>query len=366
MRALSIFLLTFVYLVVNGQNYSDSLSHQEVYEGRIGVSEEDFPVLYWAGSAVSIKFTGTELGVSLDDEKGDNFFQVIIDGYEEFPILIDCEKGAKYYQLVHGLPEGTHIAKLTKRTEPWEGSTIFKGFKVNGEIKPMPVNTDKKLKIEFYGNSITSGMGNEDLSDYGRQNGNPRFKNHYLSYASIASRKLDAEHRSISLSGIGILVSWDAYIMPEIYNRTNPFDETSKWDFTQWTPDIVVINLFQNDSWLVEKPEHEQFKKRFNGIKPDAKTIIKAHLEFVKSIRKEYPNAEIICSLGSMDATREGSAWPGYVEESVKKLQKKGDEKLHMLFFPHNGHPAHPTVFHDFDMADQLVEFIKNEILNNK
>lgn len=67
-----------------------------------------------------------------------------------------------------------------------------------------------------------------------------------------------------------------------------------------------------------------------------------------------------------MDATREGSAWPGYVEESVKKLQKKGDEKLHMLFFPHNGHPAHPTVFHDFDMADQLVEFIKNEILNNK
>nr|WP_321453301.1 hypothetical protein [uncultured Carboxylicivirga sp.] len=364
MRKLTFFLLSLFYVVGYGQTYSDSLSHFEVYEGRIGMSEDQFPVFYWAGSAVTIQFTGTELGVTLDDEKGENFFQVIVDGHEEFPVLIDCEKGSNYYPLIYGLPEGTHIAKMVKRTEPWEGPTTFKGFKVNGEIKPLPMTLDEKLKIEFYGNSITSGMGNEDLSDFGRNNGNARYKNHYLSYASIAARKLNAEHRSISLSGIGILVSWDDYIMPEIYNRTNPFDENSHWDFSQWVPDIVVINLFQNDSWLVEKPEHEQFIKRFGDKKPNAKTIIKAHMDFVKSIRKEYPNAEIICSLGSMDATREGSEWPGYVKESVTKLQRKGDEKLHLMFFPHNGHPAHPTVFHDFEMADQLVDFINTEIFN--
>ncbi len=363
MRALVFILLSFAFVKSYGQNYSDSLSHHERYEGRVGVSEDKFPVFYWAGSSATIKFTGTELGVTLNDEKGENFFQVIVDGHEEFPILIDCEQGEKYYQLAYGLPKGEHIAYMVKRTEPWEGSTTFKGFKVNGEILPLP-KSDKEIKIEFYGNSITSGMGNEDLSDYGRQNGNPRYKNHYLSYASIASRYLNAEHRSISLSGIGILVSWDAFIMPEIYNRTNPFDEKSKWDFSQWTPDIVVINLFQNDSWLVEKPDHEQFKLRFpNGKKPSDKEIVKAHMDFVKSIRKEYPNAKIICALGSMDATREGSQWPGYVEQSVDKLKQKGDDKLYVMFFPHNGHPAHPTVYHHFEMAKQLEQFIRVEVM---
>ena len=366
MKISALIVFSLFYVVGFGQAFTDSLSNFEVYEGRIGLSDDQFPVMYWAGSAVSIHFTGTELGVTLDDDQGKNFFQVIIDGHEEFPILIDCDQGSKYYQIIHGLPEGSHIAKMVKRTEPWESSTVFKGFKVNGEILPMPTVEDEKLKIEFYGNSITSGMGNEDLSDYGRQNGNPRFKNHYLSYASIASRKLNAEHRSISLSGIGIMVSWDDYIMPEIYNRTNPFDENSHWDFSKWTPDVVVINLFQNDSWIVEKPEYKEFKKRLGEEKPDAKATIKAHMDFVKSIRKEYPNADIICSLGSMDATREGSPWPGYVQQSVEKLQKKGDEKLHYMFFPHNGHPAHPTVFHDFDMADQLVDFINKEILNKE
>jgi hypothetical protein len=31
----------------------------------------------------------------------------------------------------------------------------------------------------------------------------------------------------------------------------DPVDSTSKWDFSGYTPDVVVINLFQNDSWLV-------------------------------------------------------------------------------------------------------------------
>ncbi len=58
------------------------------------------------------------------------------------------------------------------------------------------------------------------------------------------------------------MLSWFPEIMPEIYDRLNPGDPDSKWDFTLFTPDVVVINLFQNDSWLVNNPEHEQFKAR--------------------------------------------------------------------------------------------------------
>ena len=51
-------------------------------------------------------------------------------------------------------------------------------------------------------------------------------------------------------------VSWDPLIMPEIYDRLVPTDSTSKWDFSLYRPDIVVVNLFQNDSWLVHLSDH--------------------------------------------------------------------------------------------------------------
>ncbi len=346
---------------------STSLNKDLNFEGRLGKSAAGNPVFYWAGSSASIQFMGTSIGVTLDDSKGENFFQVIIDGHDEFPIVIDCDKGKNYYHIAAGLPKGKHIAKLVKRTEPWEGSTVFDGFKVDGKVLPMEKPGSDQLKIEFYGNSITSGMGNEDLSSDGSQNGPAKNKNHYLSYASLTSRKLNAEHRCISLSGIGIMVSWGEYIMPEIYNRIDPFDENSAWDFTLWTPDIVVVNLFQNDSWIVELPENGQFKKRFvKGVKPSEEEIIGAHYDFIRSIRKEYPDASIICALGSMDATKKGSAWPGYVSESIERMKQDGDSNVYQIVFPHNGHKGHPTVFHDFEMSDQLVGFIKDNSLNTK
>jgi len=42
-------------------------------------------------------------------------------------------------------------------------------------------------------------------------------------------------------------------IMPEMYDGLNPADGNSKWNFNEYTPDVVVVNLFQNDSWLVNR-----------------------------------------------------------------------------------------------------------------
>lgn len=358
-------LLIVIYLAFVWESYAQLSTDSNLqFEGRIGRSECKVPVFYWAGSSATIHFTGTSIGVTLDDSKGNNFFQVIIDGHDTFPILIDCKQGKHYYHIAAGLPKGEHMAKLIKRTEAWEGSTQFLGFKVDGEVLPRKTTSAHQLKMEFYGNSITSGMGNEDLSADGSQNQASKYKNHYLSYASISSRKLNAEHRSISLSGIGILVSWDKYIMPEIYNRVNPFDENSLWDFSLWTPDIVVVNLFQNDSWIVNRPDNEQFKRRFDSTKPDARQIVEAYISFIRSLRKEYPNANIICALGSMDATREGSQWPAYVVRAVDYLKQEGDANIYRFVFPYNEHGAHPTVFHNYAMADLLVNFIVENGLN--
>ena len=43
------------------------------------------------------------------------------------------------------------------------------------------------------------------------------------------------------------MVGWFPEIMPEIYDRLNPMEPNSKWDFIKYSLDIVVINFFQND-----------------------------------------------------------------------------------------------------------------------
>lgn len=73
--------------------------------------------------------------------------------------------------------------------------------------------------------------------------------------------------------------------MLEIYDRLDPEAPNSKWDFSLFEPDIVVVNLLQNDSWLVNMPEFDEFKIRFgNGPPPDEKYIINAYKQFKETL----------------------------------------------------------------------------------
>jgi hypothetical protein len=59
-------------------------------------------------------------------------------------------------------------------------------------------------------------------------------------------------------------------------------DSSSKWDFKKYTPDAVVFNLFQNDAWLFNMPEYEEFKHRFGSKAPGENYIIQSYKNFVK------------------------------------------------------------------------------------
>ena len=145
--------------------------------------------------------------------------------------------------------------------------------------------------------------------------------------------------------------------MPEEYYRLDPNDADSQWDFDSKQPDIVVINLFQNDSWLVKLPENGQFKRRFGAVAPTKEETIESYVSFVKTIRSKYTNAKIICMLGNMDITKQGSPWVGYVEEAVIQLN---DSKIHTLFVPYKDSPGHPKVNEQKVLAEKLTAFIKS------
>jgi hypothetical protein len=324
------------------------------YEGRI-LYRTDAAELSWPGTTATIQFEGNGVSATLKDLDTANYYNVIVDNQVILKIHTDTLKQS--YLLASGLSEGKHQLQLFKRTGWDKGKTLFYYFELSKGAKLLPPQAPKKRKIEFYGNSITCGYADEDNSGQDRWYG--FFENNYLSYAAITARHFDAQYSCISKGGIGILISWFPLLMPEMYDRTDPTDSTSKWDFSKYTPDIVVINLLQNDSWLVNMPGHEQFKYQFGAKAPDESTIIEAYRGFVASIRSKYPSASIICALGSMDATREGSVWPIYIKKAVFLLH---DPKVYTHFFPYKNTNGHPNVAEQQVMANDLIGFIEKNI----
>jgi hypothetical protein len=284
-----------------------------------------------------------------------NYYNVIIDKQVVLKFHTDTIKQS--YILASGLKKGKHTVQLFKRTEWDKGKTLFFGFELPQSAKLLAPPAPQKRKMEFFGNSITCGYANEDNS--GKDSWFGYFQNNYMTYAAITARHFDAQYHCTAKSGIGIMLSWFPLIMPEMYDRVDPTDPNSKWNFANYQPDIVVINLFQNDSWLVNMPERAEFKNKFGTQAPNENYIVAAYKSFVATIREKYPNASIICALGSMDATREGSPWPRYI---IKALEQLNDDKIYSHFFAYKNAFGHPNVAEQQIMADSLIAFIEKNI----
>jgi lysophospholipase L1-like esterase len=349
-----IFLLVFSPEKILSQTKFIPFSDKHIsYEGRIPYTN-DAAILSWPGVSVKINFKGTGISGTFKDQDTSNYYNIIIDNDSMYEIQFDTAK--KTVALASHLSYGKHSIELFKRTEWDKGKTFFYGFEFNEKNKLLKPSKLPKRKIEFFGNSITCGYA---INDPTGNSPKGYYENNYDDYAAITARYFNAQYHCTSKSGIGIMVSWFPLIMPEMYNRLDPTDSTSKWDFSKYTPDVVVINLLQNDSWIVKLPDNPQFKHRFGTKAPDSTFIINAYKNFVQTIRNTYPNAQIICMLGNMDITREGSPWSGYVQEAVDELH---DGKIFTYIALYKETPGHPVVKEQQTLADGLIKFIDQHI----
>jgi Carbohydrate esterase 2 N-terminal/GDSL-like Lipase/Acylhydrolase family len=323
-----------------------------LYTGRIDFSNPSAPLISWSGTSIKANFTGKVLKVILDDQYGKNYFSVIVDGEIYHPFVIEAKKGPQEYTISTNLFDGKHSVEIYKRTEGEEGHTLFKGLVIDGKLLNPPARF--KRRIEIFGDSITSGMGNE-AADNGADHLLSE-KNNYWAYGSVAARELKAELHTTSQSGIGIMISWFPFIMPQFYDQLSAVgNNDTHWDFSKWTPDLVIINLLQNDSWLIDR------EKRLQPIPTDEQRV-QAYIDFVRTIRARYPKAQIICALGSMDATA-NDKWPNYIKAAVEKMkQDYQDKKIDTLFFDFTGYGQHPRVAQNKANAKKLVNFVRKKM----
>ena len=326
------------------------------YSGRVAYTEQG-AFLSWPGNSVTFSFSGNKLVLTLDDQTGRNYYNVIFDGQDISPYVIHTQRGLHQYDLSHMVRNDTTQVTLFKRTEGEEGGTYFQGVTLADDGKMLAKPVPPSRRILFYGDSITVGMGNE--AAHNDPDNKPSEKNHYLSYAAITARHLNAEFHSIAKSGIGFMVSWFDFTMPEYYDQlTAESNNNSSWHFDDWQPDVVVVNLGQNDRWLIEN------ERRLNAGPEEIK---KSYEEFIRTLMKHHPDAEFVCAIGSMDATKT-SVWPDYIASAVDAIKASPDssgdgQRVHTLVFDFTGYGAHPRVEQHRENAAKLTDYLK-EMMN--
>ena len=96
MRYLSIFFFVITAMLTSCSSNTDTAKVEELYKtlkfdnnkieymGRIGETDSTSE-LYWSGSSIKVEFEGTEISATLQDEKGDNYFNKLIDKVENDP-----------------------------------------------------------------------------------------------------------------------------------------------------------------------------------------------------------------------------------------------------------------------------------------
>jgi lysophospholipase L1-like esterase len=321
--------------------------------GRFLTTDPAGPKFGWSATTIRANFQGTDISVKLAST-GDNYINVIIDGTVRTPINVPSgTSGASTITLATGLSSGNHTIELVRRTECNIGDMQFLGFTFsNGALLAPPAASSRR--IEFIGDSITCGYGNEGTSQY--QTFTTKNENAYLAYGPVTARALNADQITVSWSGKGVIRNYGGDtndLMPAIYSRILPYDTTNLWDSSKWIPHVAVINLCTND-YSVGIPDWTQFTT--------------AYTNFVKKIRAQYASAHIYCAVGPMLNGDNLTSARDYINTLVNSLRSAGDTKVHFIEFPMQdgslgyGEDWHPSVATHAKMANQLAAQIKTDL----
>ena len=315
------------------------------YNGRFDFSDPQHPIYDWSGITIEAAFSGSSLSIVLKD--GFNFYNVTVDGHSEILQTIPEETT---YIVAQDLPDEPHVIRLTKRTEAYVGAGVFSGLilEAGHDLLEKPAHAERY--IEFVGDSITTGYGNEGDSPTcwftaGTQNV-------AQSFAGQTADHFNADYSIVALSGLGVvrnLRSAEAS-SPEtavdFLDRSLAMNHVLTWDQQNRFPDAVVVNLGTNDFSSLPFPEVEPF--------------VEGYVELLQQIRLRYPQAPVFALAGPLML----EPAPEVIRTAVERMSLMGNsQNVHFVLIEDTldksavdfGCDWHPNVHGHRKIAEQLV-----------
>ncbi|MDO4864514.1 MAG: GDSL-type esterase/lipase family protein [Ruminococcus sp.] len=329
------------------------------------VVRDDILRLTLSGTGCEFVFTGCKLSLTVGvdecchtDGKRCNMPRIAILCDGRIIVKKVVEERAETFGIVSSDTPVTHTVRIVKLSECAFSLTEVRPAEVDDEatVSPTPA---LPMKVEFIGDSITCGYGVDDSnmqSDFSCE-----AENAMKSYACVAAELLGADYSLFSYSGYGLISGYSAdgdrntrEILPQwyescgfSYSRVGDARlQDIPWDFSEFTPDVVVINLGTNDNSFCTF--HNEAYREFED----------EYLAFLQTVRRNNPRAHIVCSLGIMLT----EPLP-YIENAVRRL---GDDRVSvfrfttqdgLLGYGSNWHPSEDT---QHRAGEELAEYIRS------
>lgn len=338
--------------------------------------------LFWTGSGIEMNVTGSEMWVDFfcDYDEREEWISILVN--DSFLARQMLNKGYSKVCVFRGMTHGSiKNVKILKEVQPMldDASRILQVCDVvtNGEFHPVE---DKPLKIEFIGDSLTSGEGIFGSSN--EPDWIPMWFSGTNNYTLLTAREVDADIRLVSQSGWGVLAGWNnnrETVIPAIYEKicgamnekqAIKYGCDQKYDSSEWQTDFVVINLGTNDTVAFDNPEWIDEKtgisyKLNRDNKDDLNDIKNAIVKFIVTVREYNPNAHIIWAYGML----------GYelidvinmaIDEYSTKYNDTNIEFLKLIEATKEtlGSREHPGIKNHILAADTLAKRIKE--INNR
>ena len=244
--------------VINDHSHTGALSDTHIkYFGRWDFSDTSQYVSYWGGAYFKVDFTGKTVKIKVGNKS--NFYAKIDNGP-----WISFLAASGTIDLTSVPLSGRKHSLSVAQGKDYNYVFNFQGLILDAGAKTRNPKVSPVL-IEYIGDSITCGYtdAQADVSGYGW----------------VCSEALGTEHTQIAYPGITLVSGYPKVGMDtQYFKRQSPaYPASPGWDFSKYTPKIVVINLGTNDN---------------NKAVPDS-ILKRTYIAFLTGIRSKFPGAEI-------------------------------------------------------------------------
>lgn len=330
------------------------------YTGRIDFDDPLAPVFVYPYTSVRMRFTGPSVKILLKNRREcwNSTLGFVIDG-KQGSVRIPEDDKPVCITLAEGLEKGEHDLFFFKRMDSCH-MFYFYGFAVDRDAMVTAPEEKPERKIEVFGDSVSAGEVSEAVDYVGKPDPehHGEYSNSYYSYAAMTARKLNAQLHNTAQGGIALLHRTGWFGAPELMGMEEMWDKieyspafgiTKRWDFSRYTPNVVVVAIGQNDS----HPD-DYMKEDYNGER--AETWRRHYESLIRLLRETYPSALIVLSTTILE--HDGN-WDRSIQEVCERL--KDPAVVHFRYSRNGcGTPGHIRIPEAEEMSSELSAFIKS------